>query len=302
MIQDKDFRQLAELSPFGTYMVTPDRTIVYWNRAAEQITGYSAEEMVGIRCPETKLDHMDENGRPLCRTYCPLLASMDQKKPLSKKLVFTHKDGTMRVIQAHFVPLTDGQGKILMVAEIFEEVSLLDRGTLIVQNLYSLAYHDALTGLPNRMFLDTLLKMRFSEYHRLHRLFAVLFADIDHFHDFNGKYGHPAGDRMLKAFAHAATHSIRSTDTLGRWGGEEFIGIYPIKNRSDIIPIANRFQKMVEQSFIHHEEHPLHITMSVGITAVQEGDTPESIIQRADDYMYEAKKKGRNTIVHDEVE
>lgn len=302
MIQDKDFRQLAELSPFGTYMVTPDRTIVYWNRAAEQITGYRAEEMIGIRCPETKLDHMDENGRPLCRTYCPLLASMDQKNPLSKKLVFTHKDGTMRVIQAHFVPLTDGQGKILMVAEIFEEVSLLDRGTLIVQNLYSLAYHDALTGLPNRMFLDTLLKMRFSEYHRLHRLFAVLFADIDHFHDFNGKYGHPAGDRMLKAFAHAATHSIRSTDTLGRWGGEEFIGIYPIKNRSDIIPIANRFQKMVEQSFIHHEEHPLHITMSVGITAVQEGDTPESIIQRADDYMYEAKKKGRNTIVHDEVE
>lgn len=144
--------------------------------------------------------------------------------------------------------------------------------------------------------------MRFSEYHRLHQLFAVLFADIDHFHDFNGKYGHPAGDRMLKAFAHAATHSIRSTDTLGRWGGEEFIGIYPIKNRSDIIPIANRFQHMVEQAFIHHESHPLHITMSVGITSVQEGDTPESIIQRADKYMYEAKNQGRNTIVHDRVE
>ncbi|WP_399508762.1 PAS domain S-box protein [uncultured Acidaminococcus sp.] len=76
---------MAELSPFGTYMVTSDRTMVYWNRAAEQITGYTAKEMIGLRCPETKLDHMDEKGRPLCRTYCPLLASMDQKKPLSKK-------------------------------------------------------------------------------------------------------------------------------------------------------------------------------------------------------------------------
>ena len=59
---------------------------------------------------------------------------------------------------------------------------------------------------------------------------------------------------------------------------------------------------MVEQAFIHHESHPLHITMSVGITAVQEGDTPDSIIQRADKYMYEAKNRGRNTIVHDRVE
>lgn len=302
MVNEKDFFQLVENFPYGVYIVKPDRTIVYWNKEAERITGYSAADMVGRRCPDTDLNHMDEEGTPLCETYCPLLNCMDRKKAASKKLVLTHKKGYMVVVNAHFIPLTDEEGHIKLVAEIFEILNFLDRETRIVQNLYSLAYHDPLTGLPNRMFLHAALQLRFSEFHRLHRPFAVLFADIDHFHDFNERYGHQAGDAMLKMFAKAATGAIRKTDTIGRWGGEEFIGIYPIKNRTDILPIAARFQQTVSSAFIHHDSGPLHVTMSVGITAAREGDTIDSIIARADGYMFEAKKKGRNTIVHDEID
>lgn len=175
MIEAADFCRLAELAPFGIYLVRPDRTIIYWNKEAEHITGYTKKEMTGCHCPETTLNHMDEQGTPLCDTYCPILTCMDQKKALSRKLLFTQKDGTIGVLKVHFIPLPDKNGRIKLVAEIFEKVSQLEKETPIVENLCSLAYHDPLTGLPNRMFLEALLKMRFSEFSRLHRLFAVFF-------------------------------------------------------------------------------------------------------------------------------
>ena len=77
MIEAADFCRLAELAPFGIYLVRPDRTIIYWNKEAEHITGYTKKEMTGCHCPETTLHHMDEQGTPLCDTYCPILACMD---------------------------------------------------------------------------------------------------------------------------------------------------------------------------------------------------------------------------------
>ena len=225
---------------------------------------------------------------------------MDEEKAIAKKLIFTHKNGFRVIISAHFIPLTDNQGRITMVAEMFEELSIMDRDTSLVQNLYSLAYHDSLTHLPNRVLLEATLRMRFSEFHRLHESFAVLFADIDHFHEFNEQYGHLAGDSMLKMVAGNMKQSSRKTDTIGRWGGEEFLGIFLIKDKKDTMVIANRLQKTVNQAFIPYDSEKLHITMSIGITAVQEEDTMPSIISRADHYMYRAKNMGRNTIITDE--
>lgn len=294
------FYQLAEKLPYGLYIVSPDRTILFWNDEAERITGYTREEMVGRKCATTNLHHLDEKGTPLCQTYCPLLQCMDEEKAIAKKLIFTHKNGFRVIISAHFIPLTDNQGRITMVAEMFEELSIMDRDTSLVQNLYSLAYHDSLTHLPNRVLLEATLRMRFSEFHRLHESFAVLFADIDHFHEFNEQYGHLAGDSMLKMVAGNMKQSSRKTDMIGRWGGEEFLGIFLIKDKKDTMVIANRLQKTVNQAFIPYDSEKLHITMSIGITAVQEEDTMPSIISRADHYMYRAKNMGRNTIITDE--
>ncbi|PWL46349.1 MAG: hypothetical protein DBY44_03325 [Veillonellaceae bacterium] len=300
MMKAEVFYQLAEKLPYGLYILSPDRTILFWNDEAERITGYTREEMVGRKCAATNLHHLDEKGTPLCQTYCPLLQCMDEEKTKTKKLIFTHKNGFRVVISAHFIPLTDDQGRITMVAEVFEELSLLDRDTSLVQNLYSLAYHDPLTHLPNRGLLEATLRMRFSEFHRLRQSFAVLFADIDYFHKFNEQYGHLAGDSMLKVIAESMKQSSRKTDTIGRWGGEEFLGIFLIKDKKDTMVIANRLQKTVNQAFIPYDSEKLHITMSIGITAVQEKDTIVSIISRADHYMYRAKNMGRNTIISDE--
>ena len=105
---------------------------------------------------------------------------------------------------------------------------------------------------------------------------------------------------MLKVISESMKQSSRKTDTIGRWGGEEFLGIFLIKDKKDTMVIANRLQKTVNQAFIPYDSEKLHITMSIGITAVQEKDTIVSIISRADHYMYRAKNMGRNTIISDE--
>lgn len=300
MMELGEFKELVDGLPYGVYIVKPDRTIIYWNREAEEITGYRAEDMIGRQCPDSGLHHMNDYGAPLCKTYCPLIRTFDDQKKIGEKLVFTHKNGYLVAIDAHFIPLKDRNGQVTAVAEVFDMLRTMEQETEIVKNLYKMAYHDALTNLPNRPYLESIIRLRFSEFHRLHYPFAVLFADIDHFHEFNEKYGHGAGDHMLKEFASVLTQGSRRGDVIGRWGGEEFIGIYPIKKNSDTISIGRRFRSMVNSIQIREGNKDLSITMSIGITAARDGDTVNSIIARADSYMFQAKKKGRNTVVTDD--
>ena len=102
------------------------------------------------------------------------------------------------MIDTYFVPLKDENGETKHVAEIFEVVGPVEADSRLVENLHEIAFHDSLTELQNRLYMESILKVRFYEYHKLFRPFAVMFMDIDHFHDFNIKYGHVAGDMMLK--------------------------------------------------------------------------------------------------------
>jgi len=302
-MNSETFMQLVDHLPYGVYITKPDRTIVFWNQGAEKITGYSREEMIGKKCPETHMHHLDDHGTPLCETYCPLLTTFENGDPRSKKVVFTHKEGHLVVVNAHFIPLRNEEGKLELVAETFEMMHAIDRDTPIVKNLYKMAYHDSLTGLPNRTYLESLLKLRFSGLRRLQYPFALLFADIDHFHEFNEIHGHILGDKMLKEFARVMTLYSRRDDTIGRWGGEEFIGVYMIKRPRDIFPISRRFQEIVKTISIPKGNNEfLSVTFSVGITVAKPEDTPESLIGRADRYMLQAKEAGRNCVVTDTFE
>ena len=84
MMKAEVFYQLAEKLLHGLYIVSPDRTILFWNDEAERITGYTREEMVGRKCATTNLHHLDEKGTPLCQIYCPLLQCMDEEKAIAK--------------------------------------------------------------------------------------------------------------------------------------------------------------------------------------------------------------------------
>ncbi|MFQ9639578.1 MAG: PAS domain S-box protein, partial [Eisenbergiella sp.] len=173
----------------GVYLVDLERRILFWNKAAETITGYCADEIVGRQCQDNLLNHIDEEGRPLCITGCPLFSAIIDGKQRREHVFVRHKDGYRIPILVNIFPLKK-DGEIIGAIEIFSQNSPTIYEDNLVEHLSEIAMHDTLTKLPNRRYLESFLDYKLNEYQRFGRLFAVLFADIDDFSHFNNEYGH----------------------------------------------------------------------------------------------------------------
>lgn len=156
-----------------------------------------------------------------------------------------------------------------------------------------LAHHDALTGLPNRRQVETALATALAQSNRNGVPCAVLMIDIDHFKRLNDKFGHPAGDEVLRHIAHRLRDQLRAGNTLGRWGGEEFVVVAPQTEMHEAQQLGERLRHAV-RSEPAAGEHML--TVSIGMTAYRPGDTPETLIARADRALYRAKQGGRDRL------
>ena len=137
--------------------------------------------------------------------------------------------------------------------------------------------------------VQTELKARNSDY-----TFSVIMFDLDHFKQKNDKYGHEAGDRILIELVDELGSQVRQTDLLARWGGEEFMILMPHTSTETGKHLAERIRHHIEE---HLFSEPPHLTISIGLTFLQSGDSLESFVIRADDALYQAKNSGRNLVV-----
>ena len=277
----------------GVYFVDRDRRITYWNRGAERITGFTSAEVVGKRCSDAILMHVDKEGNVLCRGGCPLADSIADGAERSTKVFLHHKDGHRVPITVRVAPIRDDLGAITGGVEIFSDntpaVAALER----VAEFEQLAYIDPLTGLANRRYAEITLNSRFEELERYDWAFGVIFIDIDRFKDVNDRFGHDIGDEVLKTVAKTLQNSVRSFDVVGRWGGEEFIAVIANVGEEELLATANRFRALVEESSIPAVPG-LRVTISLGATIARTDDDMASILKRVDQLMYESKDAGRN--------
>lgn len=279
----------------GIYFVDKERRIQFWNHAAEQITGYKAEEIVGKCCQNSDLNHLDKRGRPLCIIGCPLFHTLKDGKQRQDQVLVRHRDGYRVPIRVNIFPIRNGE-EIVGAVEIFTKDSPTVFEDDFIESLSNFAMHDELTTLANRRYLESFLSYRFEEYQRFGRNFAVLFADVDDFSQVNNEHGHEVGDMVLKNISASLSRNIRRNDLVGRWGGEEFVGIYAISAPFEIEIIAERFRSLVENTEVVKNGKVIHVTVSVGATAVQKDDTIQTIVDRADKLMYASKNLGKNKI------
>lgn len=169
-----------------------------------------------------------------------------------------------------------------------------------MQSTVEMAITDALTGLNNRRYLETHLSSLVNQAQERSKPLSLMILDIDYFKSINDTYGHDAGDEVLKEFAARIRHGLRGVDLAVRFGGEEFMIVMPDTDISLALMVAERTrQKIEQQAFeVSGGSKRLDVTISIGVTMLEaDDDTPEHLIKRADQALYQAKRDGRNRVV-----
>lgn len=278
----------------GLYIVDTDRRIRYWNRAAEDITGFSRAYVTGRFCGDNILQHIDDDGRPLCRDGCPLHAAMLENSPKQAEVYLHHRDGHRVPVQVRIMPLREGDGRIIGAVETFSENFYRLHAEQKIRELENKALRDSLTGLFNRHFGNENIEVRIREFSRTGLVFGLMFLDVDNFKNINDEFGHKTGDEVLRTLARTLEANIRFRDSAIRWGGEEFIVIFNDAQTETVRGMSEKFLHLVRNSVISAEGGNLRFTVSAGTTVVRIGDDSASVVDRADRLMYKSKVGGKN--------
>ena len=159
------------------------------------------------------------------------------------------------------------------------------------------ATHDALTGLPNRRAILDLLGRELARTGRMDVSLAVGMCDLDHFKQFNDRYGHQTGDDLLCGFARIVGENLRAYDSVGRIGGEEFLVVLPMKAGADWRAAFEVLGHRIAEASIPTRSGPLSLTASIGVVCAEAGSTVDGILEASDQAMYQAKRQGRNCVV-----
>lgn len=293
--EDSFYRMLLDHIYDGVYFVDRERRISFWNKGAERITGYTADEVLGKGCADNLLRHIDQGGRNLCRGGCPLSEALGDGKDHTKEIYLLHKEGHRVPISVRVTPMHDNTGAVIGAVEIFSDNTsrsdMLDR----IAEIERLAYKDPLTDVANRRYTDIALAARHEEMERYGWPFGVIFIDIDNFKHVNDRYGHAAGDDVLRMVARTLAHSARSFDVVGRWGGEEFLVLVANVGREELLHTAERFRVLVERSKLPGE-HGIQVTISLGASLARTGESLPGLLSRADRLLYASKAAGRNRV------
>jgi diguanylate cyclase (GGDEF)-like protein/PAS domain S-box-containing protein len=289
-------RAIVDTLSDGVYFVDPTRRITYWNRGAEQISGYDAPRVVGHRCYENILNHVDGTGQVLCHTACPLARTILDGKPREALVWLKHRDGHRKPVRLRTSQVRDAEGHIIGGLEIFHDESELTEITEEAARARRDAVTDTLTGLPNRRFFDASLATRLENMARYGWDFGLLIVDIDHFKKVNDVHGHAFGDDVLRVVSRTLHGAVRAGDVIARWGGEEFAVLVETSDRKRLVEAAERLRVLVERSEVFGVDARHSVTVSVGGALATAADSAGSLFDRADEAVRDAKQAGRNRI------
>jgi diguanylate cyclase (GGDEF)-like protein/PAS domain S-box-containing protein len=279
----------------GVIVIDREGRIIELNHAAERITRLSRSELFA-RPFEEALAEYPVLIEALKATRDKVSGAFRRDMVIKRDQVISHFSLNVSTITSHRDEIL---GCTLVMHDITERVRLLEQAR-------DLANRDDLTGLPNRRHFFELAHKELSRARRYQKEVSLLLFDVDFFKDVNDVHGHRAGDRFLQSLARVCRRTLRDTDIIGRVGGEEFAVLLPETGLEDAVDAANRLREAVQTIHVVPSQEsptaPLSVTISVGVAefvSPPEGpaETFDSVYERADRALYEAKASGRNAVV-----
>jgi len=278
----------------GYYVVDPDLKLVICNRGVMGMFP-KAKFLPGEVWSRRMIRAIDESGEGLDDAVYPLRCAFETRRAQCAVLKVTKPDGQLAEIEFHAIPLIDPAGRLVGAAEILRDVAKSKRNTPLYTELRQAANQDSLTGIANRGQLETKLEDLFTEYNRSGGKdpFSVIFIDIDHFKRINDTLNHAMGDEVLVGLVRLLEDELYSGETLGRYGGEEFLILCPATTVERAVKRAERLRRIVQSSRLTSDAD-LVITASFGVAQLAAGDSIDTVVDRADQALFDAKRGGRN--------
>lgn len=287
-------RAQVTLNSIGDAVICTDITgnITFLNLIAEKMTGWPRQEAAGLPMADI-FRILDATSHETTPNPTEIAVGENRTVHLPSNCVLVRRDGFEIPIEDSVAPIHDRQGRPIGAVIVFRDVSAARAMSL--QMAYS-AQHDFLTGLPNRMLLNDRVSQAIVLAPRHAKKVAVLFLDLDGFKHINDSLGHAIGDKLLQSIAKRLVECVRSSDTVSRQGGDEFVVLLSeVEKPEDPAITARRMLETVaEPHSIDH--HDLHVTTSIGVSVCPEdGDDAATLIKNADTAMYQAKENGRHS-------
>jgi len=268
----------------------PALPLVYVNRAFEEITGYAAAEAVGRNCRFLQGGDRDQGA------LGPLRTAIAEQREVRVQLRNYRRDGSLFWNDLFIAPVRDEADTLTHLVGVINDITEHRHAQ---ERLAHQATHDELTGLPNRQLLQDRLQQAVVQAERYGRLFAVLFIDLDDFKLINDSLGHSAGDQALREVARRLDAVVRRTDTVARFGGDEFVAVVTFEptDATGLEHVLLRIEAaLAEPVDIGGNAH--YLTASIGHCRYPDaGRDAEALLMHADMSMYKAKQQGRNRAV-----
>ncbi|WP_207902639.1 sensor domain-containing diguanylate cyclase [Reinekea marinisedimentorum] len=288
----KRFEAVVQSAYDGIITVDGNQNIKLFNQAAEQIFGFTQDELLGE--PLTRL--MPQRYRKNHGAYVEGFKEsvVDSRSMQTRAPVHgLRKDGSEFPIEVTISKINIDNSTELTA--VIRDISEKNR---LMEELLLASQEDFLTGLYNRRKLTELINLEIKRYKRFGRPFSFILADIDYFKAINDQYGHDCGDEVIKAFAQLMRSSLRDTDAIGRWGGEEFLILLPEAELDHACQVAEKLRQNSEQLSTRYEDEEIKFTISAGVAEYSDANVDRAaIVKKVDQLMYHAKKEGRNRIV-----
>jgi PAS domain S-box-containing protein/diguanylate cyclase (GGDEF)-like protein len=281
----------------GLYTVTRLRKINYWNRSAETITGYRADEISNLHCHEGPLKHVDHEGNDLCEHSCPLTWAMTHRQKHQADVFLHHRDGHRVPVKVKVSPLYDETGEVIGAAESFadntEQMLALER----LVELEEAALLDPLTRLANKAYLETQSQRYLREMVRQPIHIGVLVIEVSDYEFLCGRLEVEARNRLVQVVAETIRNNCRPLDLFGYFDDGCFIGLIHDVTGNQLCTVGKKLAVLIEKSNILLGDQLVQARVVVGGAILRPDDTFQSAVARCEKQLHLARQDGGTVAV-----